>query len=273
MTTAPTTGFALSVAVATVSPRGLDSQDRNVAFAAAGEAAVVVCDGVGSYPRSGEVAELVCRLAELHLRESGGAGGVAQLPAAVAGSIVDEGIGATTLLALAADRDGELGYCMVGNGMVIEAYGLELDEQRTRMCFTELALPQAGIAGGRPTLASFLPWTEAGPLPSCLGTRRLACDRARLFLVCSDGIGSEEERPLGRAPDGTLWRAVDPPLAAVLDALADTWQTLCACDDPTPLLEQTLAAALERLLDEGALEDDATVGALLMRPDLLRSAG
>lgn len=91
----------------------------------------------------------------------------------------------------------------------------------------------------------------------------------RLFLVCSDGIGSEEERPLGRGHDGSLWRQVEPPLVTLLEAVAAVWGELERSTDPERLLERTLGAALVRMLDDGMLDDDATVGALLMRPDAL----
>jgi len=266
MTTTGMTGFELAVAVATASPRGHHSQDRGVALSGPEDGAVVVvCDGVGSCARSGEVAGQACVLAAAHLRE-GGAAGIAELPAVVAATLPDEGIGATTLLALAADRSGELGYCLVGNGMVVEAHALRIDEERVQMSWTELALPQISLLVGKPTLASHLPWTGLGAPPSCIGGRRLEPDRTRLYMACTDGIGSSEERPVGSAPDGTLWRQVDPPLAAVLGAIGEQWHLLEACAEPAAELERILGAALERLLDDGSLEDDATVGAVLVRP-------
>jgi hypothetical protein len=267
MSTTAGIGFEVAVALATASPRGQGSQDRAVAC----NGAVVVCDGVGSYPRSGEVAELACRLAEAHLREPGGARGVLDLPDVLDASMTDGGIGATTLLALAADGFGDLAYCLLGNGMVVEAQALAIDDEHVRMSFTELALPQISVVGGRPVLGAFLPWTGTGPLPSCTGTRHLTSDRTRLFLACTDGIGSDEERPVGQGPDGTLWRQVDPAIAGLLDAIGEEWDALAACPDPALRLERILGTVLDRLVDDGSLDDDATVGALLVRPDASRT--
>jgi hypothetical protein len=150
--------------------------------------------------------------------------------------------------------------------MVIEAHALRIDEERVRMGWTELALPQISLLVGKPTLVSHLPWTGTGAPPSCIGVRRLEPDRTRLFMACTDGIGSNEERPTGHAPDGTLWQQVDPPLAALLAAVGEQWHLLEACAEPAAELERILGAALERLLDDGSLEDDATVGAMLVRP-------
>ncbi len=264
MTTLAPVRAELVVAAATASPRGADSQDRVLAQGGRMGAAIVVCDGVGSHAGSGAVAELACRLAAGELRDRGVVA-VAGLPALLAGAIADEGVGATTLLALAADDAGEVGFCLLGNGMIIEAEGLPIDETRVRMAWTELALPQVELRGGRPTLASFLPWPGPGAAPAAVGTRRLAAGQTRLFLACSDGIGSDEERCVGLGPDGLRWRPVDPPLAAILQALGDGWPALCR-DTAAQQLEEMLATTLAGLLSAGLLEDDATVAALLLRP-------
>lgn len=133
MSTSVTAQFEGSVAVVGASPRGDESQDRGSAFGAAGYGAVVVCDGVGSYDRSGDVAEVACRLAEGHVRKADGVGGIADLPGFLETTFSDVGIGATTLLALAADRSGEVGYCMIGNGLAIEAHAIELDDDRVHV--------------------------------------------------------------------------------------------------------------------------------------------
>jgi hypothetical protein len=264
MTTLTAARVELAVAAATASPRGVDSQDRVLAESARTSAAVVVCDGVGSHAGSGAVAELACRLAAGELRDRG-VTAVAGLPAVLTGAIADEGLGATTMLALAADDAGEVGFCLLGNGMIVEAAGLPIDETRVRVAWTELALPQVELRGGRPLLASFLPWPGPGAAPAAVGTRRLAAGQTRLFLACSDGIGSEEERSVGIGPDGRLWRPVDPAFAALLDLLGDAWPSLCNDTDVQSELEKILATALASLLAAGQLEDDATVAALLVR--------
>jgi len=131
MTIAVATAFELGVAVATASPRFHDSQDRSAPLAGDGAAQVVVCDGVGSYDGSGDVAGRACLLAAAHLGGRGAAA-IAGLPDAVAARCQTTG-SVRRLVALAADRAWELGYCLVGNGMVVEAHALRVGEESVRM--------------------------------------------------------------------------------------------------------------------------------------------
>ena len=98
------------------------------------------------------------------------------------------------------------------------------------------------------------------------GTRRVVNSRERLYLACTDGVGTDEERRFGTAPDGTTWKEVPRPLATLLGDLATGWSALQVASSAAHALGATLQATLDRLLADGALEDDATVGAVLLLP-------
>jgi hypothetical protein len=151
--------------------------------------------------------------------------------------------------------------------MLIEAVPVELDGGRVRLRWAERALPQISYEGGRPALASYLPWSRPAPLEASVGAQRVAGGSERLFLACSDGIGSDEECLLGAGPDGRMWKEVQRPLAHLLERLAGAWPELRVSPDVEERLTSVLEATLAELLADGALEDDATVGALLMCPN------
>lgn len=240
-----------------------------------GGASVVICDGVGALEGSGPVAREVTELVAAALGERSLEDGIRALPnvvsqakSAVHAAEVDAPAerGATTLLVLSADATGRVGHFMVGNGMLIEAEPRLPGSRAAGMSWTCLALPQVSVADGHPALRSFLPCTDPATLEYAAGMRETASTRApRIFLACSDGIASEEECSTGFAPNGTQWKEVPTALARLLDQLAADWAAICDSTSPEQGLDELLRTVLDDLLDEGALADDATVGALLLR--------
>ena len=104
-----------------------------------------------------------------------------------------------------------------------------------------------GWEGGRPALRSFLP--SSNGLVGTKGCRQAADERPRMYLACSDGITSEEERGRARDAEGVTWREVPHALVVVLGALTAAWPDLLAQARPAAeeLLERTLLQALDEL--------------------------
>ncbi len=261
----------LVTAAASRSAKGPDgNEDRVEVVRAASEpagAAVVVCDGVGSMPDSAAVAERVATRVARHLTAHGVGTAIWQLEGVLAEEPPPEEDGATTLIVVGADADGDVTHLLVGNGSLIEIDAVEPQPGVTVLRWTDIVLPQISWEGGRAALRASLP-ARAGGVQAAIGCRRTRDGRPRMYLACSDGITSEEDRRRASA-QGLGWREVPRPLAGLLDALKAAWPELLARDgaDATELLERTLEQALATLGDdEPGLDDDASVGVLLLRP-------
>jgi hypothetical protein len=268
--------FDTVVATASTSPHGDRCQDRAATFVApAGSpsAGVVVCDGVGALEGSGRVAEEVARLAAAHLAERGVAGGLWHLDETLAEAPPAGEEGATTLVAVGAEASGLVGHMLIGNGALIEVEPADGWPGAARLRWTDLVLPQIRWEGGRPALRSILPTPDGVP-EAAKGCRQVPAGRPRMYLACSDGISSDEARSEGDAPDGTRWKQVPAQLARLVADVATAWPELVGPEVPTgEALSGRLAESLDRMLEDGLLEDDATVGALLMRPSTPADGG
>jgi hypothetical protein len=262
----------LLAAAVTRSPNGTEAnQDRVAVFHASTDppgVGVVVCDGVGGLPASAPVAERMVALAARHLTAHGVSAGMWELDRVLADGAVPSPNGATTLIALGADESGLVGHAFVGNGSLIEIDPVEPRPGATVLHWTDLVLPQVSWEEGRAVLRSFLPPDVAGQLEVAKGLRQAGDERPRLYLACSDGITTEEDRARARTPDGLSWREVPPALARLLDALTAAWPELLVGDRAaaTALLERTLEQTLAGLESDPGLDDDASVGVVLLRP-------
>lgn len=262
-----TATFHVVAATASATSRDADAnQDRALAFhipTGAG-AGVVVCDGVGSLPGSAATAETAAsairRFMQTHEGVVEAMGGCF---AAAAHAVADDNDGATTALVVAAEPTGLVGYGIVGNGALVEVLAVEPVPGSWRLHHTELSFPHVGYERGRPALESFLPTADVRVAE--LGVRRLLPGRHRLFLACTDGL-TTEDAPLVLRDErhGGLWRQVPVRLAAVLDAVEKAWPELVAGPAPEHDLPVVLQEAVDALAVAGLLEDDATVGALLL---------
>ena len=263
------TRYKIASAVAMASPKAPErNQDRAQPFvlnSGLDGAGVVVCDGVGARARSGEVAELVVRAACGYVERNGVGDDFAGCLDHVAELSTDID-GATTLIAIAATEAGRVSYALVGNGSLFEVEAYDQGDKGPRLGWVQLVLPQVSFATGVPALRSFLPAPNVSAVEALLGSRSRNAATARLYLACTDGVSTEEERVVAETADGRRWVELDRPLATVLEALEASWSDLAASDTPPELLGEVLQAALDRSLDEGMLDDDATLGSVLLRP-------
>ena len=257
---------------ATLSPGGdSTNQDRVAVYRAAdglGGAGVVVCDGVGSYAGSGAVAAEVAATASEHLAKQAVGPGFWSLSEVVTAGPLEAAGGATTLIAVGADQTGLAGHAFVGNGSLIELVPYKPRAGVLRLRWADLALPQISWDDGRPALRSFLP-APPDDFETVLGFRAAAGrPRPRMYLACTDGIATDEERPGAQSPNGTYWKEVPRALVRVIEDLERQWPALLAKEEE--LATEALGALLERslatLLDDGVLDDDASVACVLLRP-------
>ncbi len=261
-------------AAATVAAPGKDeNQDSVSAFSvgdtqASGGAGVIVCDGVGSQPNSGKVAREVVALATAHVAETGVVDGISQLDMVCAEGEFGED-GATTLLAVGAEVSGVAAYCYIGNGGLFEVVPQSDSGSTARLRWCDLALPQIEWESGRPALRSFLPAPEEG-YEAEKGTRAVGLLRPRLLIACSDGISTDEERAQATSATGEYWKAVPSTLVRLLDGLASRWFELVRAEREAAgqMLHDLIQRTLEGLLDENMLDDDASIGCVMARPQV-----
>lgn len=259
--------FDLAAASFSLSPkRERENEDRVLAIETPLAAAVAVADGVGGVPGSGEMAARACELVATHLAEGSVVKGILGLEGKIGEELFGEETGATTLVAVGAEADGSVSHLLVGNGAVIELAPLELTPHRTRLLWTSIALPQMKAEEGRLALRSFLPSPPGAPAAE-KGCRHVPPGNARLYLACSDGLLSEEDRAEGRAEDETAWRQVPRAVSSLVAELERGWGELLGSDaaEAGELLRSLLATALEEPTVFAELDDDTSVGALLLR--------
>jgi hypothetical protein len=267
--------FEIIPGAASRSPRGEANQDRVAVFlspgtpSTPGSAGVVVCDGVGSYRDSGAVASEVAGLAVNHLTENG-ANGLLELEQLMANAHLATADGATTLIALGVEETGLASHIFIGNGSLLEIEPVTPQPGKVQLRWIDLALPQIDWERGRPALRSFIP-APADQFEAVKGRRDTGGMKPRMYLACSDGIATDEDRAQARSARGGYWKAVPAPLVTVVDALAEQWRELLVedADSAASLLQSILRQALAKLLEEHALDDDASVACVLVRPRLI----
>ncbi|MBJ7469806.1 MAG: hypothetical protein JHD16_00820 [Solirubrobacteraceae bacterium] len=262
--------FTVCSAVATASPRGASSQDRAGAPVVAGGAAAVLCDGVGSLKDSSLVAELALAAACDHITAEGVGAGIVSCPGVAAEALAGHGElpdGATTLVAIGADEDGHVCFTLVGNGSIFAIEPLSVRDGRAQLLFGELALPHMEMVGAQAALRSVLP-AQHLPVEATAGGLLPRPGRTRLLLACTDGITSAEERDqIGKVEStGQVWAQMHPPFVEVLEVLSTAWGDLTRDPGSSEALERALESALESCVGQGLLDDDASVGAVLVAP-------
>jgi hypothetical protein len=260
--------FELIVAASSASPKEPEGEDRVRTFGRGpGPSGVVVCDGVGSIPGSAEAAEETSELAMALLSERDLGRAIWNLDRGLERNLSADQEGATTIVVVCANEGGFVGHLMVGNGAVLEVVPMETKPGKVRLLWTSIALPQMGNQDGRPALRSVLP-PDTGRVEAEKGFRKVPPGTPRLYLACSDGFLSEEERLEGPAPDGTVWRQVPSGAAHLLELLTSEWAELLAKEpeEASQALTRAIETAVEGPAGAAALDDDTTVGALLLRP-------
>jgi hypothetical protein len=260
--------FELITAVHSI-PSKEEGEDRVSTFGSgAGASGTLVCDGVGAVPGSGAKAEEVRDLGVALLSGGGVEPAIWTLDRQLERHL-GEGEGATTVVLVCAEEDGLVGHLLLGNGAVLEIVPMEVGPGKVRLLWTSIALPQMGTSEGRPALREFLP-PRPGPAEAEKGIRRVPMGIPRLYLACSDGFLSEEERLEGPAPDGTVWRQVPTAMARLLELLRAEWAQLV--EGEPAVAAAVLTSVMERAVagpeDEAPvpLDDDTTLGALFLRP-------
>lgn len=260
--------FEVSAAAASVGGHEDPNEDRVGAFATAGlaRAGAVICDGVGSAEGSAEIAAQVRDLVVGQLRSSSVEAGIWELDGTLARAALAGGGQATTLIAITTDETGLVGHALVGNGSLLELEASRPRPELVRLRWTDLVLPQMDWSEGRPALRSFV--AAGGAVEVAKGLRETPPGRTRVYLACSDGIASDEERAQGAASDERVWKEVPRPLVRVLDRLGGDWDRLAGApaDELGDLLEAALVETLDQLLAEELLDDDSSLAAVLVRP-------
>lgn len=281
----------LLAAVASTTPKQFDrSQDRASTFSVRNSAAqrgVVVADGVGEFEDSGIVASRAVEYAVAELSHGPTITARGYLLRSSTQSVVrapsTDGIlgladhvnqrlqedlpleGATTLVALVASALNRwVLFSLAGNGAVLEFGYVPIPGGSPRVLWAEHALPGVGFDRGRETLRSFLPYPGEESLLVAEGRLRMPRGETRLLVACSDGVTSLEARRVGVNADGSTWLEIPAPLAILTRTLAAWWPQLTARDATDVDLENFLRCCLDEALAARALDDDATLGALLL---------
>lgn len=261
-------GFDLIPTTVSISSKDDGGEDRaRTVGRGRGLTGVVVCDGVGGIAGSGVVAE------EARDRAATLLGG-RKLPAAIwnldrrlSEDMPSQGQGKTTMVVICAEANGLVGHFLLGNGSILEVLPMEIQAGKPRLLWSSVVLPQIGGREGRPALRSFLP-PDDRRAEAEKGVRMATAGIPRLYLACSDGFLSEEDRLEGAAPDGTFWRQVPQFPARLTQLLTDAWGDLLAVApaDAGAMLRELTERSIEDRAGGHPLDDDTTVGALLLRP-------
>lgn len=244
-----------------------DGGEDRVRAVGPGPTGVVVCDGVGAARGSAEVAEEASEVAASLISGRKVGPAIWNLDQDLERNLPADRTGKTTIAVVCAEEGGTVGHLLIGNGSILEVVPMEVEPGRVRLLWTSIALPQMGGREGKPALRSFLP-PLAGRVEAEKGVRRVPSSTPRLYLACSDGFLSEEDRPEGRAPDGTVWQPVPDFAAQLMRLLTETWGDLLVQGrtEVSAILRELIEHSVQRPDPETPLDDDTSVGALYMRP-------
>jgi serine/threonine protein phosphatase PrpC len=239
-------------------------QDSFAAFEMLQACGIVVCDGVGSKPNSGDVSEAATTAAKALLQEHGWAD---DLVSRVNDQVSQFEARSTTLLAAtgrSTDGGWLIDYAAVGNGSVIEIAAGD-GHLNPWMWWTDHFVPQVDFSTGKDTLTGALP-CHSDELTWTSGRIRAPYGPARVLLLCSDGIASVENYRTGRMPDGSAWREIPDVLDALLTAARQPLLDAAVETGTARRLAQALAGTLDEFARAGRLDDDATFAALVLPP-------
>ena len=264
----------LVAAYATTTDRAsqTDSQDRAaiVVNDQKGVIGVVVCDGVGSQPDSGEIADLVVGKTTEFVSNRG-LSGWDELSSKVNSNLDRDLDGACTQIVVALDNEGRVRFSFLGDGALFEVRMRELMPGHYWPAFSEMALAQSLSTPGGWALTGYLPAPSGTDPDPVIGSRsRQLRPEPQLWLAVTDGVSSDQERPLSiPTPEGSRWQETSQVLTRLLDQLARNWQELISPEtkDPDRILAECLARELDNCGQQGLLKDDTTAAAVLYRPD------
>lgn len=181
----------------------------------------------------------------------------------------DQAFGTTVICAIETDTYILAAY--LGNGGIFHIRG-NLDtfpaSQLVPWSVLNLLNPQSVSQHGRNVLYKILsPYkerTDCEPDQVSI-TKDLRCF-GEIVVICSDGIYSADQVPVGKDEQGGVWISAEPKLVLLLDHLKRFF-TNKQYDDAA--LQQTLGAYLTDLSKRGLVDDDCTVAVLVTEQALL----
>jgi hypothetical protein len=266
-------------------PEGNQDAHATAQDTAFGVGSVAVADGVGSLPDSGRAAALAVE----HVVHDWSDNAPLVDPFREAHEAIRtelNGRGQTTLIDLQ-HRHGRTRIRWVGNGCVLRARlapetrpgcaGTRVPGHRDtgrapRVVWTDLLLPHVAFADGQDQLTQALGGRFDAPDHLMVWPGR----HDEVLLAATDGLYSCEQATLGRDDDNGLWQQQPPQLQALLalagHLLTRPWSAQCHCaaatgcsaDPECTDLAAYCRRVLDNLLHEGFLDDDATLGVLLV---------
>jgi serine/threonine protein phosphatase PrpC len=259
--------WGVAVAGATATPHTGMNQDAFSIYEEPDCKGVVVADGVGSLPRSGEAATMGAKGVTdlLRRRETTPEEAFTLVNAGISRHLGGDGM--TTILS-ARVLGSRIEFAWVGNGAFLQVCpapwisesGLPADVTST-IVWSNLLVPHIAYEDGRDRLSRLL----GGPGSAEPDLMVIDITRPGVFLAVSDGLHSSEQTEVGRDDAGDRWQRLSPSLYQLLVASA----TLLGNPNTgaiTRSADQVLRDALTVLLEAGELHDDATVAAIVVEP-------
>jgi serine/threonine protein phosphatase PrpC len=284
LSVAPDRGAALSAiaATATLSLKTVN-QDACAVIddVSSGIAGVIVADGIGSHFRSELASSAACSALKdaLSIRRPAGAPDleesfgtvsarlrddfgslVASLPDGVTPS---DAYGTTLLFAGLSSSAMHMGY--VGNGAIFHVRGDFADFPPSRILpWTSLNYvnPHTSWVDGSPALHKWVsPSGDAAQAkPTVMAVTRDLELRGDILIVCSDGVYSYDQAPVGLDSSGRPWISGEESMQLMYAELA----TFCRSGDLTArALQQMLDRYLATLCERDLVNDDCTVGIVI----------
>jgi len=245
----------------------------------AGLNALLVADGVGSHYGAAEAARVVVEAARRSLLEAGNGavprpgeliqlaqreleGYVCSLPSSPQGLTADTGFGTTLLCAVEVDGRIHAGY--TGNGALIHIRG-NFNEFPASQLAPWSAMnylnPHSRFLHGRNALFYIVsPFIQPARYTE-LSFSKDDLAFGDLVLLCTDGLCSYDQTPMGRDLDqGLTWIQYEPRLLMLLERLSGF---LRAGDYTDDALQQMLEQYLNELVEKSMVEDDCTLAVLI----------
>lgn len=183
-----------------------------------------------------------------------------------------EGEYSTTLI-LAVEDQCEIRFAWLGNGAILQIQGAALlleSPARVPWQATNLMLPHAiANAQGKPALSRYISGSTGTEVfdPSFMSVSLDNDGYGDVFVLCTDGILTAEDKKIGRLKDGTYWQQVSEGEVDLFDLLKRI------ADRPGELTDDDVTAEIQSYLqamhDAGRQSDDATLGVVLSRQFLI----
>jgi serine/threonine protein phosphatase PrpC len=274
-------GAGTRCAVATFSTKATNQDAcRTFANPVAHLSGVVVADGLGSQYQA-EVAatfavgELCVALERVESADSldfaalfttistGLTAHVRALPDLPADLKMDQAFGTTLLCAV--DAPGRFIIAYVGNGAILQVRGDFNTFPETQLLpwsAINLLNPHSAPVRGRNALYKFLaPYAESSQIaPTVITISKDDHTYGDIIVVCSDGIASLDQTPVGWDDQQQIWISAEPKVTLFYEHLSTLFLS-------EPMTDVSLTAALEAYLAALAarrlVSDDCTIGVLV----------